>query len=483
MNLSHYYKFLRKIERNVDKSKLNVNGINLWPIISIQLGMSVLSVIDGKNENITSFRYRLIKKLETIIKSRLNIFSLISFLVKRDFKNFKKRSFLFLTDTSSKRFLFKKKWYDLYIDSFIDNNKKIESDCYIFESNQRFLKFKKPIRETHYIQNLMIFSFIKSLFIKKPYFSKQFESEYEKIVKLSNNTPYQNFIISKKNLLREWSIIYVLSNYFKKILRIINPKQIYMIHYNGYDGMSMCLAAREMNIESFDIQHGVQGKYHPAYNFNNIPKEGYNLLPNTFLVWSDKEKKMLDQSFKKLKIHKAEVLGNLSLQKFKKQTDVSLHFDKMFLEKINIKNEKKIILISLCWGEVINDDVIKFINITSDEYYFLLRIHPSTTKIEKSKIYMQLSKINTLNFEYEFSSTLPIHSILRNINFHITSVSTVVLEALEFGVKSIVTSFRGKSYYENEINKKQVFFCDSHKKIFQIVKSNLTLSYIEREKV
>ena len=70
MNLSHYYKFLRKIERNVDKSKLNVNGINLWPIISIQLGMSVLSVIDGKNENITSFRYRLIKKLETIIKSR-----------------------------------------------------------------------------------------------------------------------------------------------------------------------------------------------------------------------------------------------------------------------------------------------------------------------------------------------------------------------------------------------------------------------------
>ena len=32
---------------------------------------------------------------------------------------------------------------------------------------------------------------------------------------------------------------------------------------------------------------------------------------------------------------------------------------------------KKIILISLCWGEVINDDVIKFINSTSDEYYFV----------------------------------------------------------------------------------------------------------------
>ena len=71
---------------------------------------------------------------------------------------------------------------------------------------------------------------------------------------------------------------------------------------------------------------------------------------------------------------------------------------------------------------------------------------------------------------------------LRNINFHITSVSTVVLEALEFGIKSIVTSLRGKSYYENEINKKQVFFCDSQKKIFQIVKSNLTLSYTDREK-
>ena len=90
MNLNHYNKFLRKIESNVDKSKLNFNGINLWPIISIQLGMSVLSVIDGKNENMSSFRHRLIKKLQIIIKSRLNIFSLMSFLIKRDFKILKR---------------------------------------------------------------------------------------------------------------------------------------------------------------------------------------------------------------------------------------------------------------------------------------------------------------------------------------------------------------------------------------------------------
>ena len=84
----------------------------------------------------------------------------------------------------------------------------------------------------------------------------------------------------------------------------------------------------------------------------------------------------------------------------------------------------------------------------------------------------ELSQINNQNFEYAYSSKLPLHTILRNVNFHVTSVSSVVLEALEFEVKSIVFSERGKNYYQYLIDKNKVFYLNNTKSIISFFKTN-----------
>lgn len=475
MNLIDFNNSLKDLEKSLNFKNFEIEGINMWPVIRIQLGLSVLSKIDNNKENISSFWDRLKKKISVFIFGDYTILNFLFDLFKQN-KYFEK-DYLFLTDTSSKRFKYKNAWYDVYVDSLIENENYNDSQCCILESNQRFLKSKNPLRNTHEIQHILILNFVKSFFSKKPKFTDKFLREYNKIYDFYKNTLYINFLISKTDIVKEWSIINNLKNYFLKILHDVSPKKIFMIHYNGYDGMALCLAANQLKISTYDIQHGVQGNYHPAYNYYKVPFGGFNLIPKNFLVWSKKEKELIERGFNNRSHHRVKAYGNTLLNSFKIKSDISKYYDKVFIEKFKNINDRKIILLSLCWGESISSKMISLIESSDQIYFFLIRIHPSTTKKEKFLIVKKLNKLKSKNFDFKESSNLPIHCLLRNINFHITSVSSIVLEALEFGIRSIVTSQRGKTYYQNQIADKKVFFSNNLKKILDLIALYLNKSF------
>ena len=475
MNIKDFNKSLKYIEKSLNLKNFEIEGINMWPVIRFQLGLSVLSHIDNNKENISSFWDRVKKKVSVFIFGDYTILNFLFDLLKQN--KYSKKDYLFLTDTSSKRFIYNDNWYDIYIDSLIDNEKYSDNHCHILESNQRFLKYRNTVRKTQNIQHILISNFIKSIFKSKPKFTNEFISEYKKLLYYYKDSVYVNYIISKNNIAKEWILLNNLSKYFQKILKKISPKKIYMIHYNGYDGMALCLAANKLKINTYDIQHGVQGAYHPAYNFHAVPFGGYNLLPRNFLVWSKKEKKLIESGFKNTSSFKVKVYGNILLNLFKKKSKISKHYDMLFFTKFKKKINHKIILISLCWGESISSKLIKLIQESDSKYFFLIRTHPSTTKKERIMIKAKLKKLKSNNFDFGESNILPIHCLLRNINFHITSVSSVVLEAIEFGVKSLVTSSRGKIYYEKQINDGSVFYSNNKKTMIDLIKLNISESF------
>ena len=60
--------------------------------------------------------------------------------------------------------------------------------------------------------------------------------------------------------------------------------------------------------------------------------------------------------------------------------------------------------------------------------------------------------LNSLTSDIENASKLPLPSLLRFMNVHITESSSVVIEAEQFGVPSIVINKISKEYYKNQIS-------------------------------
>ena len=84
-----------------------------------------------------------------------------------------------------------------------------------------------------------------------------------------------------------------------------------------------------------------------------------------------------------------------------------------------------------------------------------------------------LNKITKQNYEVKNASRLPIFSLLRNIDLHITQYSSVVIEAASFNIKSIVIDDIGKSTYEDYINRGVAFYCENEDQIINLLE-NLT---------
>ena len=464
------FQILDLIEKKLDLSAFKIQGIDVWPHIRSRFLHMYFAKIEGKLKDESYFN-RLFTKFKLLALNKNLIFSFFkSIFTKFNFNKLNTKKYLLLTDVSSKRFVYNDSWYDIYTDPLLDDLLENGDDFCILETDNRFLGSKINFRPSIYIQPYILKIFLISFFKKKPNVSHDFLKNYNIYCELLHDFKLDKFKLSLNELRKEFTFIKNLSLFYSKIIDKVKPDLISMIQYSGYHGSGLCYSANKLNISSLDIQHGVQGDLHPTYHFTNFPKSGYNVFPRNFLVWSNHEKDILDKSFENR--NSVIISGNLLLNKYKFQTNLSKHFDKLFNNKFKSVLSKKIILISLVWGEDFPDLIKDLITKSSNDYFFLIRIHPSTNKLEFKKLLKELSQINNQNFEYSYTSKLPLHTILRNVNFHVTSVSSVVLEALEFNVKSIVFSERGKNYYQYLADKNKVFYLNNAKSIISFFKTN-----------
>ena len=119
-------------------------------------------------------------------------------------------------------------------------------------------------------------------------------------------------------------------NYYKRILERINPKILFLngFHYHA----PLLSAAQELKIVTVDIQHGIQIGWNPLYNnWNEMPEDGYNGVPDRFLVWGDSEFNHVNKIFKSKK-HEAIIGGFPWLDK---QLDYYPELTEKWLKQIN----------------------------------------------------------------------------------------------------------------------------------------------------
>ncbi len=242
----------------------------------------------------------------------------------------------------------------------------------------------------------------------------------------------------------------VIANAYKSMLRRVRPSVGFIVSYYGLEGMAFVLACRESGVLSVDLQHGVQGELHPAYGSWPQPsKQAFSLLPDRFWVWSDWEADVISR-WSRTTSHAPVVGGNpwnvvwngsYSLPGIE---DALKRAEAM---KARARNAP-VILVTLQYGFVPSEQLeplLRLIALTGEEFVYWVRLHPCM--LERREEIRSMLCSASRSVELDDATDVPLPALLPHANVHLTHSSSVVIEAAQFGVPSVITTKFGEELF------------------------------------
>jgi len=442
MNARRIIEIINLIEEEPAIIKWKYKDVDFWPLLRLEIYMALsIDLMNMSKNNGNAAR------LKSLIIGNFK-FPLKYFGDFTKNSNFQKKDILFLSDGIS----FTKvngKYFEKFIDPLkyeLDNMNlsSLRLDPFHNYHSPRFSSsiFIQPFLDPIIIKEFLTFRNESNFDQKNRDFIYQFFSQL--------NLEKFNFVLEKSFI--KARLIYKISHYFEKKLKKVQPKIVFIVSYYGVYGMSIILACRRLGIPTVDLQHGVQGELHAAYgSWLNVPKLGFNVLPNYFWCWSKSEIDVIGKWNNSTENHKAILGGNMLLEKWNsKEYPFVIEFEKVF-NQLNLIGFN--ILVTLSPGisapEVLGN-LFKVISDTQYRYNWLIRLHPNMLS-EKGKVIADLKSYKINKYVLNEVTMLPLYTILNNTDLHITHSSSTVIEASIFGIKSIIVNEYGKELYENQI--------------------------------
>ena len=448
MKIEEIKNIINTIERKYNVDEWIVDEIHIWPLIRITNYASLsCEILKSDNTKKINQYFEVVKTIFKTIKSFVTDFRMQGTISSSDV--------VFVGDgvsfTKINGF-----WYDKFCDPIIDyiKHKKIR---YLNFEVGRFL-FIPRYNKSIYNQSYLDISILKSKIFSKKYQNKllvgynDFLND-EFAIKYFKYLPNENEILSRINKIKK------IEEYYFKKFSLIKPKVGLIVSYYYDAGMAFNKACKKYGIQSIDIQHGVQGPYHLAYcNWIKMPKIGYNLLPDVFWLWSEIEKNEILVTNQNNINHTTRISGNHFLNIWKNNhadfvADICNKFN-----NIKTNNKKRILLTLSPNTDSLMTETYKALSLIQNDHNIYVRLHPNMlNELDRYRNYF--SSINLVNYEIVLTSNLPLYAILSNVDLHITAQSSTVLEAVEFGVFSIVTSEYGATLYESQLKSGAAIYC------------------------
>jgi hypothetical protein len=466
-------KLIQDIETKYNVDEWEIDGIKIWPLLRIKLNYYLVYAKLGLDTE-NSIQKR--SNLKLIVQLLLSPFKWILFTLASINKAqfiFNSRDFIFINSPAG-NVKIENKYFDKFCSPLIDNfSNRGYSSLKLDTSSKLILNKKNP---SLYFQVFLDFTIVISRITSKWYNpSKHLIGFNDFLEHLKTLQELSHVKLTESDVIFQVNKIITLKKLYKIVLSFVKPKAVFSVCYYDDYCMAMNLACSEYKIPTFDIQHGVQGVNHVAYgNWSKLPSNGYELLPNYFLCWSNSESDTILSWARAVNNHKPIIISNLflNLWKYNGNDLLSPQTIKIFMDKINAN--RPIVLLTLGWDlsdeETLQSTLIAMKD-TQYEVNWLVRLHPSMLNL-KTRIIQMLHKHDIIQFELDFATSYPLYFVLKNIHLHITHSSSTVIEAAEFGIFSIVTDKYGWSLFEDDpkINK---FILDGFEKSspFVLIKS------------
>lgn len=419
---------LNLIEEKYCVAKWEMYGFRVWPIIRMlayfKLWQRCINNRNNDNQNNTN----IIGYIDILQKISSSIFCSYK-------KIYDVKEYVFLNNSGCKR-LVDNIWVDVFCDPIIKALGK--ENCTVLEWDNAGYK------DSTYIDSLKIQNDLDKIKIKTKLqtFKKKkcYFHEYDAVNNLLNN------VLDEINVLYSIELI---NNYRKYFLRYFCkhiPKLAFTTIYYNEIGMGFVLACKSVKCKTIDIQHGMQVGNNPAYtSWVNVPQDGYELMPDVFMVRGSEEEKNIRQwCHNNIQVIKA---GDLWLNEWLDDNNDFVRKYDIIFDKIK-KGYKATILFTLDY-QSIPDVLILLIKRMPKDILWLIRLHPA----DLQNINIRKEELNGIdNVNLDDASNLPLHALLRNIDIHITDYSGVVLEAEKFGVMSVILSKSESKLFQKTID-------------------------------
>ena len=224
----------------------------------------------------------------------------------------------------------------------------------------------------------------------------------------------------------------------------------FLSEFYSLRGMAFVLACARREIPSVDVQHGLQGPLHFAYGPWRRQQDRYELLPTHFAVWSELEAADIrswagDQ-------HQVDVVGNPFLDRRLGDDDPELASGDAAFARLSSKSgATRHVLVTLSGIENVEERewLRELIAVAPKQWFWWVRCHP---KVPSIGIWEQTLACVAGQVDVRRASTLPLFVLLRNVDAHVTRSSSVFLDALRFGVPSVVTDLTGVAIFGRHLD-------------------------------
>ncbi len=471
----------------VDTFKLS--EIHVWPILRMQAASALY-----RKKEVTGHGF---KKYIKIIKKNLLIGKQLLLFRTHLMKNglhyptegykpdFSESDLVFLTPTHARQIMINGKFYDIYVDAFLDQLSNINFSTLIWEINQnteyRLPPYRNSVLISHFLFRTNVMAFLNSYKILKIKVPKWYR-EYAEWLKSLNGSPikYHDFLLFVDLLLRQAKL-------FEKWLRNIRPKALFVICWYSPTSMAATLAASRLGIKTVDFQHGLQGINAFAYaSWKKSPPNKYELIPKYFWTWGEIDSHSIRSSSCQVISPENVIIGGypwINLWRYEHKLPAYCH---KYMEeaKCLTMNKSRSILVTLQAYKHIDNFEILFqaIQNSPSNWQWLLRMHPNSFD-DKNKINMLAQKSKHPNIDIEKASELPLYALLKAVDIHLTWWSTCALECIPFGIPTIIIHENGKEAFDEFIKRGDMIFANNTKEIIHQIAHSEPLKKTNVEKI
>jgi hypothetical protein len=236
------------------------------------------------------------------------------------------------------------------------------------------------------------------------------------------------------------------------ILGRVQPRAVFVVCYYG-EAMALLLAARELGIPTVDVQHSFAAPLHWAYaKWTNVPRGGYELLPDFFWSWSAADVELVRAWAHGLPRHRAVEVGNLYLRQWQSSdTPLFRGYRERVAAIVREAGPRKHVLFTASGLEspAVIRDLAELVGATSSELHWWVRMHP--VRRARSADFEAALRAHGGSWRVAEATEWPLYALLPAMNAHVTEASSTTVEAAQLGVPTVLTSPNEASLYANLI--------------------------------
>lgn len=453
MSIDELFALYGEIENEFPVDNWRVNGIAVWPVIRLRMGMNA-------NTPNVSFKktksYRWINIMKIISKV---IVDEVMLSMRGKYAACVPSDILMLGDTCDRNVkLPNGELYNHNLDPLknVFNNQGISVMNFELIGHASSQLLKKT--NSYVVDKADIWTKVTNkIGIKNKGSLKCELDNYEKFLKKISKRGINIAGLTKENIIKIVLYLSNMSAFFERKIKVITPKIVIYTDWYSPVKMALALAAHRLNIPVVEVQHGVaagNGRHPSYYNWSRIPVGGFAIMPDYMWVWDEDDYKAMEPWAKE---NLRPFIGGhpMNLIWSDPESVLSSFYQTKYDKEYG--HAKPTILMTLQWGEPYAQWIIDFIN-QHDEFIWLIRLHPVVDKYEKDFIEQLQDKCN---IHKNSVGIFPLEILLKNVDIHITLHSSVVLDAEPFACPSIVMHPEAKEMYSKQIAGNLVYYADN----------------------